>query len=418
MKQARCISLLLCAASILPSAGLAQQWNDFETPPHNYWETPPADAVTKFHRQMEQTRKALPADGDPKTFLRAYLKALNVPQESQILVFSKSSLQRKFVNGKNPRALYFNEDTYVGWMPGGLIEVAGIDPVLGGIFYIFNVPTAAEEIPRLERRDSCLGCHAGSPSNFLPGLMVRSLLTGSDGRFSKEQNAAWNGGHDAPFEGRWAGWLVSGELTGMRHLANTFSTPGGSMPSGLPEKFLPAGLHLEPGSDPAALLLHDHQVAAANRIMEANYRLRTAMHQAGGSIPVSQREIPDMTLADEQADRLLSYLLFAQERPLPGPVKGGARFAKAFAATRKADAAGRALKDLNLQTRILEYRCSYMIYSSTFGGLPDKFRLHVLRRLRSALTAETPPEIAAHLPKAERQAIAEILTATLPEFPR
>jgi hypothetical protein len=414
--------LTAAAGSLTMAAGgvsFGQQWNDFETPPHNYWRHDPADAASRLHARLTKGELKLPASSDPKTFLKAYLAALNVPVESQILVFSKSSLQRQFVNGHNPRALYFNEDTYVGWMPGGMIEVTGIDPVLGGVFYIFKVPDKTGTAPEFDRRESCMGCHAGSPTNFLPGLMVRSLLTDAEGRMFGERNKAHNGGHSAPFDGRWGGWLVSGELKGMNHLANVFTGRNqAAVPTGTPESFLPAGMHLESGSDPAALLLHDHQVAAVNLLMAANYKLRTEMHKMNSTAPVDQREIPAeaMELAGEEADRVLGYLLFADELPLPGPVKGGAAFSKAFAAGRKADAQGRSLKDLNMKTRMLEYRCSYMIDSAAFRGMPASFRQFVLRRLKDALSAEQPPQIAQHLPKEERQAIAGILTATLPEF--
>ena len=154
------------------SALHAQTWNDFETPPHNYWKIPPQDPATVLQQRMQQKEVTLAADSDPRTFLRAYLNALQVPVSSQVLVFSRSSLQRTFVNGHNPRAMYFNEDTYVGWMPGGLIEVTGIDPVLGGIFYIFDIPRGERPLS-FERSDRCMNCHAGEDTGYVPGLLVK-----------------------------------------------------------------------------------------------------------------------------------------------------------------------------------------------------------------------------------------------------
>ena len=396
----------------------AQAWNDFETPPHNYWKASPQDPATLLHRKLEAKTQTLAADADPKTFLRAYLDALQVPVSSQVLVFSKSSLQRTFVHGHNPRAMYFNEDTYVGWMPGGLIEVTGIDPVLGGVFYIFNVPDKKETVPVFERRESCMGCHAGGPTSFLPGLMVRSLFTGEDGRTFGEAGEH-NGGHHTPFGTRWGGWFVTGAPTQMKHLANVFTTRGRDAQSaGEMGKVMPAGTHLAPGSDVLAMMLHDHQCKAVNVCMEANYRLRTVLHKAGGDKPVAERAIPsdDMEMAREQAQKVAAFLLFTEEIALPAPVAGEAGFKKDFAGNRQPDKAGRSLKDFNLKTHLMQHRCSYMIYSAAFRGLPAAFQKMVFSELRSALTVEAKDSPGAHLPAEERKAVHQILSETLPDY--
>ncbi len=407
------LSLILFAAGVH-----AQTWNDFETPPHSYWTAPAADPATELHRKMERREVALAADADPKTFLRAYLEALHVPVSSQILVFSKSSLQRTFVHGRNPRALYFNEDTYVGWMPGGLIEVTGIDPVLGGVFYIFNVPDKQENVPVFERRARCLGCHAGGPTSFLPGLMVQSLYTAEDGRTLGEAGAH-NGGHHTPFATRWGGWYVTGAPAEMKHLANAFTARGRqSVRTGSLDQLMPAGTHLAPGSDVLAMMLHDHQCKAVNVLMEANYRLRTVLHQAGGEKPVAERSIPsdEMEMARTQAEKVARFLLFADEVALPAPVTGDAAFKKDFAANRRPDKSGRSLKDFHLKTHLMQHRCSYMIYSAAFRGLPAAFQDLVFAELRRALTVSGDEGLAAHMPVPERQAVHAILTETLPGY--
>lgn len=325
MKLPACLLLLPFSALLH-----AQTWNDFEIPPHNYWKVPPQDPATLLHRKLEAKKMKLAADADPKTFLRAYLEALKVPVSSQVLVFSKSSLQRTFVHGHNPRAMYFNEDTYVGWMPGGLIEVTGIDPVLGGVFYIFEVPDKRETLPVFERRERCMDCHAGGPTSFLPGLMVRSLFTGEDGRTFGEAGEH-NGGHHTPFATRWGGWFVTGAPAEMKHLANVFtSRTREALSAGDIAKVMPAGTHLAPGSDVLAMLLHDHQCKAVNTFMEANYRVRTALHKARGARPVAGRRIPpgDLEMAREQAAKVTRFLLFTDEVALPAPVAGDAAFKK------------------------------------------------------------------------------------------
>ena len=66
--------LLLPAFLTLTVSLHAQTWNDFETPPHNYWKVPPGDPATLLQQRMERKTLTLPADSDPKTFLRAYLE--------------------------------------------------------------------------------------------------------------------------------------------------------------------------------------------------------------------------------------------------------------------------------------------------------------------------------------------------------
>ena len=50
-------------------------------------------------------------------YLQALLEALDVPVESQLLVFSKTALNQKLVHPQNPRAVYFNDVVTVGWVP-------------------------------------------------------------------------------------------------------------------------------------------------------------------------------------------------------------------------------------------------------------------------------------------------------------
>src|SRR5882762_4011555 len=68
-------------------------------------------------------------------YLRSVLDALNVPVESQIVVFAKNSLQSPRITPQNPRTLFFNESVVVGWVGGGFIELAALDPQQGVIFY-------------------------------------------------------------------------------------------------------------------------------------------------------------------------------------------------------------------------------------------------------------------------------------------
>ena len=66
------------------------------------------------------------------------------------------------------------------------------------------------------------------------------------------------------------------------------------------------------------------------------------------------------------------YLLFVDEAPLAAPVRGVSEFAKSFSGSGPRDRKGRSLRELDLQTRLFKYRCSYMIYSPAFDALAGR----------------------------------------------
>ena len=160
------------------------------------------------------------------------------------------------------------------------------------------------------------------------------------------------------------------------------------------------GGYLTPHSDVAALLVLDHQVHATNLITRLNWEAR-----AGTPARVS-----------EAADELVDYLLFVDEAPIPGTVKGGSGFAEAFAALGPHDARGRTLRQLRLQGRTQEYPLSYMIYTPMFEALPPAARDAVRARLGAVLFGRDTRPKYAHLTPALRTAMLEIVRATKPDL--
>ena len=75
----------------------------------------------------------------------------------------------------------------------------------------------------------------------------------------------------------------------------------------------------------------------------------------------------------------VDYLLFVDEAKLTSPVRGVSSFSKTFSATGPRDRHGRSLRELDLQTRLFKYRCSYMIYSPAFDALPARCARPCLR---------------------------------------
>ena len=119
--------------------------------------------------------------------LAAVLKALDVPVESQGLVFSKTSKQNDLITPRNPRAVYFGDNAYVGYVPGGSIEVAAFDPVLGPVFYLMSMDGRGSD-GWIQRDNSCLQCHGTSRTELVPGLLVRSVYA------DRRRSAAAGGG--------------------------------------------------------------------------------------------------------------------------------------------------------------------------------------------------------------------------------
>lgn len=384
----------------------------FDGPPHNYWERPLTDRFTKLKAELEAGRLVLDAGTGERAYLVSLLRALEVPVSSQMLLFSTTSLQLRFITPSNPRALYFNEDVYVGYIPGGKLEIVSIDPALGGIFYIFDIPRGTEA-PRVERSNRCMNCHAAEETAGVPALVIKSVLPGTRGGsldvFRKHET-----GHAVPFAERFGGWYITGAEALGGHLGNALGRYGAG---GALEKIpLPPGREYNASVYPVATtdvlpqLLHEHQIGFVNRAISATYQTRGVL--AKGTLVAAA----DAAELEKSARSFTRYLLFADEAPLPAPVTGDAAYKADFLRKRRA-VGGASLKDFDLQTRLFRHRCSYMIYSAAFQGLPPVMKQRVYRRLGEALDVTRPDPEYAYLPAAEKQAIRTVLRGTLSDLP-
>jgi hypothetical protein len=403
---------LVGLVGVLGSA-LASEWEpDLDSEPHRYFQR---TAVDRFSRRIpELAAGRLPLDrSSERAFLKSLLRALDIPESSQLLVFSNTSLQLSLINPDNPRALYFSDDLYLGYVPGGKIEVATIDAELGAVFYIFDIPRSDSRVV-VERARRCMNCHANEDTLKVPGLSVKSVAPGPGGG-SLDTFHPGQSGHTQPLAERFGGWYVTGTGGFDGHWGNRMGRLYQGELSATP---------LEPGtrfsferypvatSDLLAHLLHEHQVGGVNRLIRAQYRFRELRHRNGGSVP--QALPPD--LETELAD-LLSYLLFAQEAPLPASgIPGNPAFRDGFARNRKV-VDGHSLKDLDLRTRLLRFRCSYLVHTPFFEGLDADLRRRILRDLDHALSPEKRNAASRHLSDSEAAVIRTILRATVPGFP-
>ena len=91
----------------------------FQAIGEGFYERSPIDyenrqAENEISRLQKKIAKGLKLEHDDKHgYLKSVLKALDISVNSQTLVFSKTSLHRKLISPAAPRALYFNENTYI-----------------------------------------------------------------------------------------------------------------------------------------------------------------------------------------------------------------------------------------------------------------------------------------------------------------
>jgi len=144
------------------------------------------------------------------------------------------------------------------------------------------------------------------------------------------------------------------------------------------------------------------------------------MIRAGWESRIADPAAKDQSMkAQFEADleSLVTYMLFADEATLRGPVVGVSTFTKTFAARGPRDHQGRSLRDFDLQKRMFRYPLSYMVYSEAFDGMPDQVRERVYRRLYDVLSGRDQSEKFKKVSADDRRAVLEILRDTKPGLP-
>src|SRR5688572_13934517 len=235
---------ILVIGLVAPVLGLAmlQAPSDFEHGVVKYASTEPADPVAHLQKRLDEGKEKLPYD-ERWGYLPGVLDALKIPRSSQGLVFSKTSLQLLLISPDTPRALYFNDDVYIGAVQGGpIMEVAAVDPKLGAVFYTLS--QKEEEKPRFEREFfACLFCHDSAATAGVPGFTMLSVLPDNEGVAIRAAGTVAMSDR-TPFNERWGGWYVTGTHGDQRHWGNLTST---QKPDSLrdPKAFI-AKLNLDP----------------------------------------------------------------------------------------------------------------------------------------------------------------------------
>ncbi|MCA9097158.1 MAG: hypothetical protein KDA36_02185 [Planctomycetaceae bacterium] len=289
----------------------------------------------------------------PRERLERVLQELDIPVESQVLVFSKTSTNGKLVSPANPRAIFFNDEMAVAWVPGGpSFELSIHDPILGEVFA--TVPIAEKPTPGWKRQSRCLQCHVAGETHGVPGMLLKSVATDSSG---KPIRSLFDNPDDAAWEHAWGGWYVSAERS-------SFSTSARGLTLGS-EPFDTNAYPL-PGSDPVAILVLQHQSRVLNLL--TRYRYESLLGKRFDS---------------EQS--LVRALLCLDETPFPVEVKR-TPFAEAYE-TRKEPGETRrfGLRRLNLRDRLYESGVSPLILSRTIRSYPWELRKRLAGAIREQL---------------------------------
>ena len=364
-------------------------------------------------------------------YLPALLTALEIPVSSQVLVFSRTSLQTDRITPWSPRALYFNDDVYVGYvLESPFLEIGSVDPVKGGVFYtLLQEPRARAAFQR--EATTCLMCHSSkSATGGVPGFMVLSTITDRHGY-------PITGVHEGsttdviPVAQRFGGYYVTG---GGPHAGNVYAPLLGHEVQdkvGYRAKFRVqfekadtnarqslAGLfdttaYMHGQSDVVALMVLTHQTIVHNLIMATQEAAREAILEAQiGAVRYDSLQAPVTPRLRGAVDNLVRALLFVKEARLSAPMRGSTTFARDFERRAVRDTKGRSLRDFDLTHRLFKHPASFLVYSDAFDALPRMARRAVYVRMTDFLEGREPSD----LTPAERAAVAEILRDTKPEF--
>jgi hypothetical protein len=407
IKRPSLLACLLAAAAIAVTTAGAQ-FADLSPdlvrePAIAYFTTPSIDRVARLNAELQSGSVRLAFD-PVQGYLPSILQALRMPAASQLLVFTKSSVQASRISPRNPRAIFFDDTVTLGFIPGAdFLEFAAEDPRQGVVFYTLD--QRAAEKPVIERRDFCLSCHNNRSTLEVPGLLVRSIVTTATGA-PVPKYGNYTSDHRSPFEERWAGYFVTGRHGSLRHLGNAMLVDRTSEArvtddtlnlDSVKERF-DADRYLSPHSDIAALLVFEHQMHMINLLTRIGWDARMLLSTHRADAPA---------VLAHAADELVDYLLFTDEATLPAAVTGTSGFAEQFSGQGPTDRRGRSLRQLDLKTRLLRYPCSYMLYSDAFSALPPQVRDAIYERMWRVLSK----------PSADHRAVIEILRDTKPDLP-
>ena len=410
-------------------SGQALAADRFDEEPILYSTTKADNLISVMQEALDSHRIQLEHDKD-FGYLASVLSALDVPQSSQVMVFSKTSFQNRYIAPTTPRAIYFNDEVYVGTVHyGDVLEISVTDPKLGAVYYTLS--QEADVPPEFIRQsDNCLQCHASTLTQGIPGHVVRSVFPDDEG-FPILKAGSHVTTQDSPFEERWGGWYVTGKHGAMRHMGNVLATEtakdaildsdAGANRESIDDR-VNTDRYLTPHSDIVALMVLEHQTQMHNLITQANFETRMALKDQSVMDEILERDASILSDSTQRriasvGEKLLDYMLFVNEVELEDPVKGTSDYMAFFPGQGPFDSQGRSLREFDLESRLFNYPLSYLIYTAQFDALPGAMKDYLYKRLWDILNGEDDADKYIHLSNAKCRAIREILSETKDDLP-
>lgn len=310
------LALLFICQAQLATAQVNVRIN-IEEPPINYFQTADDNRISRLMEKLKSKELTLTYSTE-QGYLQSILAALDISVSSQTLVLSKTSLQVQHISPRNPRAIYFNDDTYVGWVRGStLMEISTADPRLGTAFYTVDMPSWRPKFVRAGY--DCLGCHVSSMTQGIPGHAMRSVEVDFDGTISLNGKALITD-DVSHFSDRWGGWYVTGTHGEMRHRgnrvhrANTLNFPDNGNRENLLDSFDTQD-YLSSQSDIVALMVLGHQTNMHNSFARSDFIARKLQYDhallANDERSASEKEYREQLR--QIAQDLVDQMLFCQE---------------------------------------------------------------------------------------------------------
>lgn len=371
--------------------------------PIDYFNTTTDDPISRLQMKLRSGELVLKGAAS-QGYLPEILDALQISPDSQLLVYSKTARHPELISPKSPRALYFNDEVSVGWVPGATeLEFTATDPLKGINFYTLPQPSLASKgtpLSTFQRKDQCLACHAGRSTLELPGFLLRAFQTDASGKPVMGYSVM---NQDSSYERRWGGWFVVGTPPKFDHRGNLLSVAENDRDRTEPGfKASRADLkdvdgiqrYLRPNSDVIAHLVLAHQTQCLNLVSrvaaEARFNRRS-----------------------DAEEKLIRCLVFADEPLLPQPLDVGfvqsSVYRRQFEAREPLDDLGRSLRQFDLKSRVFRYRLSFLVRHPLMRGLPNECRQRLWQRLRDGFSAAQPSDEFQHLSPGERAVLLQLL---------
>jgi hypothetical protein len=391
-----------------------------DDPAIKYSTASPNNAVVDVNRRLQSGELTFTFD-EGSGYLQSALAALDLPIDSQLLVFSRTSLQGKRIGEQNPRALFFNDRVAMGWVRGGdLLEVAATDVSQGIVFYsLAQRQDGTSGPPQFKREFICLGCNMTGNTLYVPGLLMFSTTRAEPTQYSGIPRHI---DQLDPLTKRFGGWFVTGSAGSVQHMGNQIAAMDGRPSHELTsvEGLFDGAGYRALSSDIVAHLVLTHQAGMTNLLTRAGWEARAAdplLHEPFARSPEQDARIA--TVMAGVASEVVDYLLFVDEAKLTDRVRGASGFAERFSARGPRDRKGRSLYELDLNRRLMKYPCSYLIYSPAFDALPAVVKDPIYKRLWEVLSGQERDErYRAALSPSDREAIVEILRDTKKDLPQ